>query len=75
MDNSIGLVITIGCADPGDRSQNRAGHFEVDVPAGWQKHYTKKYYLIHKGDPDREHIMVQERLIARPFKHSESNDE
>lgn len=67
----IGLVITIGCAHPGDRPQTGPARFEVDVPAGWQKHYTKKYYLIYKGDPYRQYIMVQERPIAKPFKHSE----
>ncbi len=67
----IGLVITIGCAHMGDRPQTGPAHFEVDIPAGWQKHYTKKYFLIYKGDPYRQYIMVQERPIDKPFKHSD----
>lgn len=66
----IGLVITIGCAHPGDRPQTGSTHFEIDIPAGWQKHNTKKYFLIYKGDPYRQYIMVQERPIDRRFKHS-----
>ncbi len=66
-----GLIIAIGCAHPGDRAQTGPAHFEVDIPAGWQKHYTKKYFLIYKGDPYRQYIMVQERPIDRPFKHSD----
>ena len=67
----IGLVVAIGCAHPGDRPQTGPTHFEIDIPAGWQKHYTKKYFLIYKGDPYRQYIMVQERPIDRPFKHSD----
>jgi hypothetical protein len=65
----IGLAIIIGCAHSSDRPQGPA-HFEIDIPSGWQKHYTKKYFLIYKGDPYRQYIMVQERPLERRFKHS-----
>lgn len=65
----IGLAIIIGCAHSSDRPQGPA-HFEIDIPSGWEKHYTKKYFLIYKGDPYRQYIMVQERPIEKRFKHS-----
>lgn len=66
----IGLVLAMGCAHPGDRPQSGPTNFEIDIPDGWQKHYSKKYFLIYKGDPYRQYIMVQERPLDRPFKHS-----
>ncbi len=68
----IGFVTAMGCAHSGDRPQSGPANFEVDIPAGWQKHYSKKYFLIYKGDPYRQYILVQERPLDRPFKHSKA---
>ena len=42
----IGVAAVLACAHPSDMTQSDPSHFEVAIPAGWQKHTTKKFFLI-----------------------------
>lgn len=66
----IGVAAALACAHPNDRPQATPSHFDIDIPAGWQKHNTNKFFLIYKNDPLRQYILVQERPLDRPFKFS-----
>lgn len=64
----IGVTAVLACAHPNNMPQSGPSHFEIDIPAGWQKHTTNKFFLIYKKDPLRQYILVQERPLDRPFK-------
>ncbi|MEJ2474557.1 MAG: hypothetical protein P8Y74_11805 [Desulfobacterales bacterium] len=66
----IGVAAVLACAYPGDTTPSSPSHFEVAIPAGWQKHTTKKFFLIYKVDPLRQYILAQERPLDKPFKFS-----
>ncbi len=69
----IGVAAVLACAYPGDMTPSRPSHFEVAIPAGWQKHTTKKFFLIYKKDPLRQYILAQERPLDKPFKFSKKS--
>jgi hypothetical protein len=69
----IGVAAVLACAHPSDTTQSSPSHFEVDIPAGWQKHTTKKFFLIYKKDPLRQYILAQERPLDKPFKFSKKS--
>jgi hypothetical protein len=45
-------------------------NYSVVVPQGWKKLDTERYFLITKDDPFLHYILIQERGIERPFKHT-----
>ena len=69
----IGVAAVLACAHPGDMAQSGPSHFEVDIPAGWQKHTTNKFFLIYRKDPLRQYILAQERPLGQPFKFSKKS--
>jgi hypothetical protein len=69
----IGVAAVLACAHAGDMAQSSPSHFEVAIPAGWQKHTTKKFFLIYKRDPLRQYILVQERPLDKPFTFSKKS--
>ena len=69
----IGVAAVLACAYPGDMTQSSPSHFDVAIPAGWQKHTTKKFFLIYKKDPLRQYILAQERPLDKPFKFSKKS--
>jgi hypothetical protein len=64
----IGVAAVLACAHPSDMAQSGPSHFEVDIPAGWKRHSTNKFFLIYKKDPLRQYILAQERPLDKPFK-------
>ena len=44
--------------------------YSVVVPPGWKKLDTERYLLITKDDPFSHYVLIQERDIERPFKHT-----
>ena len=69
----IGVAAVLACVHPSDMTQSGPSHFEVAIPAGWQKHTTKKFFLIYKKDPLRQYILAQERPLDKPFKFSKKS--
>lgn len=69
----IGVAVVLACVHPNDMAQSGPSHFEVDIPTGWQKHTTNKFFLIYKNDPLRQYILAQERPLDKPFKFSKKS--
>ncbi len=69
----IGSAAVLACAHADSTAQSSPSHFEVAIPAGWQKHTTKKFFLIYKKDPLRQYILVQERPLDKPFTYSKKS--
>ncbi|MGB5425036.1 MAG: hypothetical protein WBN03_22915 [Desulfobacterales bacterium] len=69
----IGVAAVLACVHPSDMAQSGPSHFEVAIPAGWQKHTTNKFFLIYKKDPLRQYILAQERPLDKPFKFSKKS--
>jgi len=69
----IGVAVVLACVHPGDMAQSEPSHFAVAIPDGWQKHTTKKFFLIYKNDPLRQYILAQERPLDKPFKFSKKS--
>lgn len=46
-------------------------NYSVVVPQGWKKLDTERYFLITKDDPFLHYVLIQERGIERPFKHTQ----
>lgn len=66
----IGFTAFLACAHPAAGPQQGHSQFEIDIPPGWQRHSTKKFFLIYKKDPLRQYILVQERPLGLPFEFS-----
>ena len=45
-------------------------HFSVDIPQTWMRLKSDQYLLISRDGPFLQYVLVQERPIARPFKHT-----
>ncbi len=45
-------------------------NFSVDIPQEWMRLNTDKYLLMTKDGPFLQYVLVQERPVDRPFKHT-----
>ena len=45
-------------------------HFTVDIPDGWRKVDTNKYFLITKDGAYLQYALIQQRPLDRSFKHT-----
>lgn len=44
--------------------------FTINIPQNWMRLKTNKYLLISRDGPFLQYVLVQERPIYRPFKHT-----
>jgi hypothetical protein len=44
--------------------------FSVEIPKGWWKPEHVNKYLITKDGPFQQYVLIQQRPIARPFRHT-----
>ena len=68
------LIFLTACASvahDGGVYQSSDYHFSVEIPDGWRKLDTEKYFLITKDGPFLQYALIQERPIDRPFKHTQ----
>ena len=65
-----GVAALLACTHSADTAPSDPSLVEIDIPAGWQKHSTKKFFLIYKQDPLQQYILVQQRPLDKPFKFS-----
>lgn len=68
------LVIVAGCASmahDGGVYESSDYQFSVEIPDGWRKLDTEKYFLITKDGPFLQYALIQQRPIDRPFKHTQ----
>lgn len=67
------LIFTFGCAS---MTQNNSlenlpdSNFSVEIPDGWWKPERIDKYLITKDGPFLQYVLIQERPVDRPFKHT-----
>jgi len=45
-------------------------HFSVDIPQEWMRLKSDRYLLISRDGPFLQYVLVQERPIARHFRHT-----
>lgn len=45
-------------------------NFSVDIPQSWMRLKTDKYLFITKDGPFLQYVLVQQRPVGRPFKHT-----
>lgn len=45
-------------------------HFTVDIPEGWRKLDTNKYFLITKDGAYLQYALIQRRPLDKSFKHT-----
>jgi hypothetical protein len=67
------LVFIAGCAstaNDGGIFESSEHHFAVEIPAGWRKVDTDKYFMITKDGPFLQYALIQKRSINHPFKHT-----
>jgi hypothetical protein len=44
--------------------------FSVEIPKGWWKPEHVNKYLITKDGPFQQYVLIQQRPLARPFRHT-----
>ena len=69
------LSLNVACGGPwvkvGGLYEAPSHNFSVDIPQGWKRFDTDKYLLITKENAYLHYILIQQRNIDRPFKHTE----
>ena len=71
---TIFLMVIVGCATTmpdGGVYRSTAYQFSVQIPTGWRKLDTNKYFLITRDDPFLQYALIQRRPLERPFKHTQ----
>ena len=67
------LFFVFGCAS---MAQNNSlenlpdSNFSVEIPDGWWKPEHIDKYLVTKDGPFLQYVLIQERPINKPFKHT-----
>ncbi len=63
----LSLAFMTGCAA---NSAVSLQNFSAHQPQNWYKVNTPKYYVLTKDGPFSQYILVQQRLIDKPFAHT-----
>jgi hypothetical protein len=67
------LLFTTSCASlnqSGSASETPSYNFTIEYPEQWTKLDTRKYLMITKDGPFSQYILVQQRHVDKPFKHT-----
>ena len=70
----VWLFLATACASGGqlgDSSESNGQNFTVSIPEGWRKLNSSEYLMITREDAFSQYILVQQRLVDKPFKHTE----
>ncbi|MGB5748486.1 MAG: hypothetical protein WBM69_16015 [Desulfobacterales bacterium] len=70
----ISLCLIFGCAAAADKRSLKdlpKSDFSVEIPAGWWKPQYVNKYLITKDGPFLQYVLIQQRPVDRPFKHTQ----
>jgi len=46
-------------------------NFSITYPEEWKRLNTKRYFMLTKDDPFKQYIMVRQRHVDKPFKHTD----
>lgn len=67
------LIFISGCASTAYKNslKNLPEHdFSVEIPHGWWQPQNINKYLITKDGPFKQYVLIQQRPIEQPFKHT-----
>ena len=68
------LILFFGCAS---MAQNKSlgklpdSNFSIEIPDGWWKPEYIDKYIITKDGPFLQYVLIQQRPIDKPFKHTQ----
>ena len=68
------LLLTTACAplhQNGGAIQAGAQNFSIQIPEQWHKLNTARHVMLTKDGPFSQYILVQQRRVNKPFKHTE----
>jgi hypothetical protein len=54
----------------GGSYESPAHTFSVDIPDGWMRLDTDSYLLVSKEGPFLQYVLVQDRYLDKPFRHT-----
>jgi hypothetical protein len=60
----------IACAHTGGMSKPASYNFTIHIPEGWRKIDNNRYLFLTKENPFLQYVMVQNRPLARSFRHT-----
>ena len=70
----IVLILLSACAAPwiesGGTYRALSHNFYVDIPQGWMRLNTERYLLISREGPFLQYVLIQDRPVDRPFRHT-----
>jgi len=67
------LAIACGCGGHlGDSSESNSRKFSIVIPEGWRKLNSPEYLMITREGAFSQYILVQQRHVDKPFKHTEN---
>ena len=52
-------------------SSSDAQNFSIVIPEGWRKIHTARYFILTREGAFSQYILVQQRPINKPFRHSD----
>jgi hypothetical protein len=70
----ICLMLVLGCASMAQQTsldKLPESNFSVEIPAGWWKPEQIDKYLITRDGPFQQYVLIQERPINKPFRHTQ----
>jgi hypothetical protein len=68
------LFLMTACACGGQLggfSESNGQNFTVSIPEGWRKLNSAEYLMITREGALSQYILVQQRCVDKPFKHTE----
>ena len=71
---SVFLFLATACAcggQLGNSSESNLQNFSVAIPEGWRKLNSSEYLMITREGAFSQYILVQQRRVDKPFKHTE----
>ncbi len=67
------LLLVTACAplhQNGGVIQTEAQKFSIQIPEQWHKLNTRRHVMLTKDGPFSQYILVQQRHLSEPFKHT-----
>jgi len=68
------FIFTVACAatdQTGGSSGSSSHTFTITYPEKWIKLDTKEYFMFTKDGPFKQYIMVRQRHVDKPYKHTD----
>lgn len=69
------LFLAAACASGGQfgsSSKSDLQNFSIEIPEGWKRFSSSKYFMLTREGVFSQYILVQQRHVDKPFRHTES---